>query len=261
MLKKYISLSGGVESTTMCILYGKGATAIWCDTGAEHEKMYERFDLLEAKLKQIHNGDFEIIRIKPTAKIKGKIVDNLLDAVIQQEFMPAPRMRYCTRQFKIEPIDNFLSTKGECELMIGLNADEEATREGNFMKCKNVKYTYPLIEADINRAMCEDILNIHGLHPNFPVYMQRGGCVMCFFKSEAEYKAMYYLNRPEFDRMVKFEEDYQGRKKHFYAIMSSGKSLKQLANQLENELFQEELLTQYINQSSNKKACGAFCHR
>jgi PP-loop superfamily ATP-utilizing enzyme len=29
-MKRFISFSGGVESTTMCILYGKGATAIWC---------------------------------------------------------------------------------------------------------------------------------------------------------------------------------------------------------------------------------------
>ena len=49
--KRFISFSGGVESTTMCILFGKGAKAIWCDTGAEHEEMYERIDFVEAKLK------------------------------------------------------------------------------------------------------------------------------------------------------------------------------------------------------------------
>lgn len=40
--KRFISFSGGVESTTMCILYGKGATAIWCDTGDEEPEMYKQ---------------------------------------------------------------------------------------------------------------------------------------------------------------------------------------------------------------------------
>jgi 3'-phosphoadenosine 5'-phosphosulfate sulfotransferase (PAPS reductase)/FAD synthetase len=57
-MKKFISFSGGVESTTMCILYGKGAKAIWCDTGAEVTEMYDRMELVESRLKELHKGDF-----------------------------------------------------------------------------------------------------------------------------------------------------------------------------------------------------------
>lgn len=53
-MKTFISLSGGVESTTMCLLYGKNATAIWADTGAEHEEMYARIDLLEKVFTEMH---------------------------------------------------------------------------------------------------------------------------------------------------------------------------------------------------------------
>jgi len=42
-MQKFISFSGGVESTTMCVLYGKDAKAIWADAGAEHDFMYERW--------------------------------------------------------------------------------------------------------------------------------------------------------------------------------------------------------------------------
>ena len=51
-MKRFIRFSGGVESTTMCLLYGKGATAIWCDTGAEHGEMYERINKVEDYLKK-----------------------------------------------------------------------------------------------------------------------------------------------------------------------------------------------------------------
>lgn len=259
-MKKFISFSGGVESTTMCILYGKGAKAIWCDTGAEHKKMYERMDLVESKLKRIHGDEFEIIRLKPSVKVKCEKVDNLLDAVIKQKYMPSPMARYCTRQFKIEPIDNFLSSEGECELMIGFNADE-TIREGNHGLKVNVKYSYPLMEAGLNRDDCEDILRLHGLHPEFPVYMLRGGCSMCFYKSEKEYKALYFLNRQEFDEMVDFELRYQDKRQKTYAIMPSGKTLSQLAKECEQEMFQAHTIEAYNEYKKEGKSCGAFCRR
>jgi 3'-phosphoadenosine 5'-phosphosulfate sulfotransferase (PAPS reductase)/FAD synthetase len=259
-MKRFISFSGGVESTTMCILYGKGAKAIWCDTGAEHTQMYNRMDLVEEKLKKLHGDDFEIIRIKPKVKMKGMYVDNLLDAVKIQKFMPSQMARYCTRQFKIEPIDLFLSEQGECELMIGLNADEEE-REGNWGLKTNVKYLYPLQEDGYNRADCEAILDIHGLHPRFPAYMLRGGCSMCFFKSEKEYKALYYLDKDEFNKMVDFEKSYQDNRTKTFSIMSNGKTLEQLATECDAEMFKDELIEIYQNYNKQGKSCGAFCHR
>lgn len=38
-MNKYISFSGGVESTTMCILYGHKADAIFADAGWEHKEI------------------------------------------------------------------------------------------------------------------------------------------------------------------------------------------------------------------------------
>ena len=259
-MKKFISFSGGVESTAMCILYGKGAEAIWCDTGAEHEKMYERIDFVEAKLKKLHGNDFKIHRIKPSVKVKGEYVDNLIDAVLKWRFMPSPGKRWCTGKFKVEPIDNFLDSQGECELMIGLNFDEQA-RDGNWGLKSNVKYLYPLQDDGLTRADCEDILRVHDLHPNFPAYMLRGGCSMCFYKSEKEYKALWYLNRDEFNKMVEFETQYQDDRKKTYGIMSNKKTLTQLAQECSNELFQEHILEAYQEYNSEGKSCGAFCRR
>lgn len=252
-MKKFISFSGGVESTTMCILYGKGAVGIWCDTGAEHQEMYQRIEHVESELKKLHDGDFSIIKVKNN-KHKG-----LEDYAKQVKFMPSGQRRYCTRMFKIEPIDDFLKTQGECELLIGFNADEDG-RVGNLEKMSNVNYRYPLIDDGYDRADCEIILKKNNLHPNFPAYMKRGGCRMCFFKSEKEYKALYYLNKPEFDEIVKFEKDIQDKRLKFYSIMPSGKSLVQLAEECQNEMdFNYEEM--YNSLKDSGKTCGAFCHR
>jgi len=260
-MKKFISFSGGVESTTMCILYGKGATAIWCDTGSEHEVMYERMITVYDKIRKIH-PDFYIKVITPKVKAKGVDVITLEEYCLQYKVMPSGQMRFCTREFKILPIDSFLKEQGECELMIGFNFDEEG-RTGNLELAPNVKYTYPLIEDGLTRDDCETLLREYDLHPNFPVYMHRGGCRMCFFKSEKEYKAMYHLAKDEYLQVMNFEEKIQDKRKKFYSIMSSTKSLRQLGMECENEkAFLKDADWQELYKSLKKEtSCGAFCHR
>lgn len=257
-MRKYISFSGGVESTTMCFLYGKGATAIWVDTGAEHKEMYERIDFVEQKLKEYHKGDFELIRLTAQMKHKGEYYKSLEDYIVALKFMPSQQRRFCTYYFKIKPIDEFLS-KEECELMIGFNYEEQG-RTGNLEMKSNIHYKYPLIDDGLTREDCEDLLKMNGLHPDFPVYMLRGGCRMCFFKSEKEYRAMYHINKNEFLEVMDFEERIQDQRKKFYSIMGNGKSLRQLAKECESELFEnpKELYESYKKEA---KSCGAFCRR
>ena len=261
-MKKFISFSGGVESTTMCILYGADAKAIWCDTGAEHDEMYERIDLCEKMIKAIH-PNFELIRLNANVKVKGNYVTSLLDAIIGWMFMPSQGQRWCTGKFKIAPIDTYLSLEGECELMIGLNADEEK-REGNWGLNKNVNYTYPLQENDLTRDDCKLILGEYKLLPDFPLYMNRGGCFMCIFKSIPEYKAMYIFDRKTFDKVRSLEENIQDKRNKFFTISTSRKSMKWIAGEVEREISQWggiEVVKDFYQQIEQKQACGAFCHR
>ena len=59
-MKQFISFSGGVESTTMCVLFGDKADAIFADTGFEHSQLYERIKLVEEWVRQFHNNDFTV---------------------------------------------------------------------------------------------------------------------------------------------------------------------------------------------------------
>ena len=259
-MQKFISFSGGVESTTMCILYGSDAKGIWSDTGSEHKKMYERIEKVESQIKKIH-PNFEIIKVKANTSHKGMEYDNLEKLAIAYKFMPSGQARYCTRIFKIEPIDRYLSEQGECELMIGLNADEENSRDGNWGLQANVRYTYPLIEDGLTRDDCEGVLHQHNLHPNMPVYMSRGGCRMCFFKSEKEYRAMFHLANKEFTEVMAFEEAIQDKRKKFYSIMGNGKSLRQLMNDELHQKISFPEIAELFKLLKKETSCGAFCHR
>jgi len=115
-MKQFIAFSGGVESTTMCVLFGGKADAIFSDTGFEHQQIYDRIQLVEDWVKNFHGLDFKVHRIK------NQQHGSLPDYIKESKFYPSFKTRYCTRMFKIEPIDDFLEQfKDEgMELMIGL---------------------------------------------------------------------------------------------------------------------------------------------
>lgn len=225
----------------MCVLYGKGATAIFSDTGTEHNEMYERLNYVEQVLQSIHEGDFKIIRLKPEVKAKGVICNTLEEYALQYKFLPSKRERWCTKYFKILPIDEYLKEQGECELLIGLNADENPgeDRTGNFMECDNVSYRYPLFEDGKTRADCKGIL------------------------SELGYKAMYYFDIGTFNEGRNLEKQIQDRRGKFYAISMSGKSFDDIALECEREksLWGEAEIKSMYKEIENSKSCGAFCHR
>ena len=150
-MKKFISFSGGVESRTMCLLYGNKADAIFADTGYEFDELYEGIDKVEKAVREFHGNDFKVI------KIRNEQEKTLPDYILRSKYYPSYGQRFCTRMFKIEPIDEYLKQfKDEgAELMIGLNADEMDLRTGNHGNLPFVTYSYPLADDGINRAMCE----------------------------------------------------------------------------------------------------------
>ena len=255
-MKRFISFSGGVESTAMCVLYGGKAKAITADTGWEHPEMYERWRTVEGKIREIHQ-DFEIIYVKSERHPAG-----LKQYIQDQSFYPSFRARYCTRKFKIEPIDEFLSAQGECELMIGLNAEEAGKRTGNHGLKKNVKYSYPLLDNGITRAGCLRLLRRYGLEPAFPPYMQRGGCVGCFYKSKKEYTAMALLAPDQFREVEEVEQTIQDARGKFYGVRDGIPSMKGLRLALESAPTLFEVEDIYDTAAAEAQtSCGVFCHR
>jgi hypothetical protein len=247
-VNKFIAFSGGVESTAMCVLFGKNAKAIFADTGWEHKAMYDRLSMIEDKIKIIH-PDFEIIRVK------NKKYKSLKEYIKEYKYYPNVFRRYCTGMFKIQPIDEFLENQGDCELMIGLNADE-VERTGNHGLLSNVKYSYPLIDNNINRQACVDILKKLGLEPRLPVYMQRGGCVGCFYKSKKEFEAMALLNEKEFDEVVEVEESIQDKREDYFSIRPNIPSMRKLKDSLPKMFKPKDMYKEYIDVET---PCGVFC--
>lgn len=253
-MKKYISFSGGVESRTMALLFGNKADAIFSDTGSEHDEMYRQLETVEKTIREFHGNDFKIIKIKNTQ------YESLESYIRDSSFFPSFDARFCTRMFKIEPIDNYLKKYKDVgvELMIGFNVDEEDMRTGNYGLLKFVNYSYPLVDKGIGREMCYAILDAAGIRPYFPAYMQRGGCKFCYFKRKKEYAAMAIMNEKEFDEVAQLEEDIQDKRDKFFHIISSIPRLKEFKSQAKSVLFNADEMYPVIN---NVTKCGVFCNR
>lgn len=237
----------------MALLFGHVATPIFADTGFEHPELYERLDRIEHTLQGIHGARFEIIRVQ---RSEGDLVDYIKD----RSYYPSPQARFCTRMFKIEPIDDFLEGQGSVELMIGLNAGEADQRTGNHGLIENVTYTYPLVDLGLFRADCKRALAEYDLEPDFPPYMQRGGCVGCFFKSKREYAAMAHLAPEQIERVAELEEAIQDERDAHYGIHAGISNMRQFARSVrdQGELFSLDDTYAY---GDKQTPCGVFCHR
>jgi len=253
-MKRFISFSGGVESRTMAILFGNNSDAIFADTGSEHLALYAGLNTVENKIREFHNNEFKIIRVK------NEKYESLEDYIKYYNFFPSFRNRFCTGLFKIEPINNYLKQfeKEGVEIMIGLNADEADLRTGNHQLLPFVEYTYPLVENGINRKMCHSILKAAGIEPNFPPYMQRGGCKFCYYKSKKEYQAMALMDEKEFNDIIDLEESIQEQKKEYYHIIPSIPNLRQFKLEAQNMIFDAKDMYSVINDATK---CGVFCNR
>ena len=119
----FVSVSGGLDSTALAIICSVNDPEynwkyIFADTGDEFYQVYDHLDKMEKVL------GIEIIRVKNEKY-------TLKEYELKQKYFPSPKARFCTRMFKIQPIEEYLDNCGLYKLAIGLRYDEDM-RLGNF---------------------------------------------------------------------------------------------------------------------------------
>lgn len=240
-MARYVSFSGGKDSTALALLC-PDATPIFSDTGWEFDEMYEFIDGFEKKTGR------EVIKIKNDDYPGG-----IPEYINHSKFLPNFHARWCTRMFKIEPFNDFLK-EGD-ELLIGLRVDEKQ-RVGN-TGLTGIHIRYPLQEM---RYGLDDVLRLcleNGLLPRYPVYMMRGGCKGCFYKSKKEIEAMDALVPHVLDELQALEEGVQDeRGRFFYIFPALGCSISNFRSQ--GVLFDTK---PYFVESSMDTYCGLFCRK
>ena len=195
-MKNYLSFGGGVNSVAMYLLLleqGVDFEAVFVDHGTDWPETYEYIDMFKKM--------FQLTILRPKDGI-------LYDYCWEKRMVPGFMRRWCTDKFKIRPLLNYY--KKPCFQMIGIDYGER--NRAKISTQNNVERRYPLIEADINRRGCIDIINRFGL----PI-PRKSGCFICPFQSVGNWSE---LRREHPDLFCKAEQLEQ---RNIEYLLSKGK--------------------------------------
>lgn len=202
-----LGISGGKDSSALAIYIKNQYPEIhnkmeyfFSDTGAELNEVYDYLDKLEAFLGK------EIIRLN-----SGRSFDDWL--VLQNEYLPSPRQRWCTQLMKIKPFEEHI---GEDAIIsyVGIRADEN--RSAYVSRKETVKAVFPFVEDGLIKEEIKRILADSIGMPEYYKWRSRSGCYFCFFQRQDEWLGLK-KNHPElYEKARQYEQKaMQGQRKKY----------------------------------------------
>jgi 3'-phosphoadenosine 5'-phosphosulfate sulfotransferase (PAPS reductase)/FAD synthetase len=221
-MKNYLSFGGGVNSVAMMLLLldeGIEFEAVYVDHECDWPETHEYIKMLREK--------YPITIIRPEYKKRGVIFNNLYEYCLAAKIIPLRQIRWCTAEFKVNPLHRYFQKP--CFVMLGIDAGE--SHRAKLSSDQGMENRFPLIEREITRAGCIEIIKAH----NLPVPM-KSGCWFCPFQRIGELKKLRHLHPELFCKAVKLEKtslDY---------ALSKGRSI---AN---STLIKPKTLTQWIDE-------------
>ena len=218
-----LGLSGGRDSAALAIYMRENYPELdveyfFTDTGKELPEVYEFLVKLEGFLsKPIH-------RLNP---------DRDFDFWLKQynNFLPSPYSRWCTRQLKLRPFEQWVRPMMESGITvysyIAIRADEEY-RDGYSSKHNRLIVKLPFKEAGIDKIEVLEILEGTGLGlPAYYEWRTRSGCTFCFFQQKIEWIRLMERHPDYYEEAKSYEKNAIEHGSPF--TWSQGESLEQLA--------------------------------
>lgn len=197
-----LGLSGGRDSAALAVYMRQNypeldAEYFFTDTGKELPEVYEYLVKLEGFLGK------PILRLNP---------DRDFDFWLKQynNFLPSPQTRWCTRQLKLRPFEQWIRPALEEGTKIfsyvAIRSDEEY-REGYSSKHGNLVVRLPLKDAGIDKAGVLEILEGAGLGlPEYYGWRTRSGCTFCFFQQKIEWVRLMERHPDFFEEAKSYEK-------------------------------------------------------
>ncbi len=229
-----LGLSGGRDSAALAVHMAQTRPDIeleyfFTDTGKELPEVYEYLGRLEGFLGK------PIERLNP---------DRDFDFWLRQykSFLPSPRTRWCTRQLKIRPFEQWLwpalDEGDEVVSYVAIRSDENY-REGYSSTHPNLSVSLPFREEGIDKAGVIDILEASGLGlPSYYEWRSRSGCTFCFFQQKIEWVRLMERHPDSFEEAKSYEKNAIEHGSPF--TWSQGESLEELARPERVEQIREE---------------------
>ena len=201
--KHVLGLSGGRDSAALAVFMRQHhpeteVDYFFTDTGKELPEVYEFLGRLEGFLGK------PILRLNP---------DRDFDFWLKQynNFLPSPQSRWCTRQLKLRPFEEWLRPMlddGQTIYSYVAIRSDENYREGYSSKDSNLIVKLPFKEAGVDKAGVMEILDGSGLGlPDYYSWRTRSGCTFCFFQQKIEWVRLKEQHPEAYEEAKAYEKD------------------------------------------------------
>ena len=223
-LKNYLSMGFGVNSVALYLLMkdlDMDFEALFVDHGGDWPDTYEY-------------AEYFIASGRPVTILKPAVegFSSLYDYCVAKGMMPSRIKRWCTDKFKVKVLMKHIEKP--CFQHIGIDAGE--AKRAKIATDKGVENRYLLIEHNIDRAGCVDLIKHHGLK-----VPRKSGCYFCPFQRKGQWKALRRANDGLWCKAVGIETaTNKGReergKKPIY-LYGKDRPLTSLINEKQQALF------------------------
>jgi len=244
-VRHILSISGGKDSAALAIYMRDRVPDIeyiFCDTSKELPETYEYLNKLEAFLGK------QITVLKDTT---GGF-DHWLQ--IYGNYLPSPRMRWCTKQLKLRPFEYYIGDDPVVQY-VGLRADED--REGYISSKPNIQSEFPfkkdgLVYSDIVKILMEAGVGL----PTYYKWRSRSGCYFCFFQQKIEWVGLLENHPNLFKLAAEYEKTDELTGKRF--TWSDRESLEELAQPERIAKIKQEFESRKERKTPNNRLCEIF---
>lgn len=218
-----LGISGGKDSAALAVYMRQHSPELdidyfFTDTGKELPEVYEFLGRLEGFLGK------PILRLNP---------DRDFDFWLREynSFLPSPQTRWCTRQLKIKPFEEwvrpFVRAGDVVHSYVAIRADEDY-REGYISGQENLRVHLPFRTAGIDKAGVTEILEAAGVGlPDYYRWRSRSGCTFCFYQQKIEWARLLEEHPEAFEEARGYEKTALEHGSPF--TWSHGESLDELA--------------------------------
>ncbi len=233
-VRHVLGLSGGRDSAALAVFMRQQHPEIdleyfFTDTGKELPEVYDFLVRLEGFVG------------KPIARLNP---DRTFDFWLTQykSFLPSPKTRWCTRQLKIRPFEQWLRPDLDAGVhvvsYVAIRGDEDY-REGYASTHPNLTVRLPFREHAVDKEGVIDILEASGVGlPDYYRWRSRSGCTFCFFQQKIEWVRLMAEHPDAFEEAKAYEKNAVEHGSPF--TWSQGESLEQLSQPDRVEQIRED---------------------
>jgi hypothetical protein len=218
-----LGISGGRDSAALAVYMRQHHPELeieyfFTDTGKELPEVYEFLGRLEGFLGR------PIERLNPDRDFDFWLAE-------YKNFLPSPQTRWCTRQLKIRPfeewVDASIAAGDEVHSYVAIRADEDY-REGYVSGQANLQVHLPFRSAGIDKAGVIELLEAAGIGlPDYYRWRSRSGCTFCFYQQKIEWVRLMDEHPDAFEDAKRYEKSALDHGSPF--TWSHGESLDELA--------------------------------